>query len=71
MFISMSTSSAYCWHSDQVSIIQSLLLLENVAMHTEMHAGFRVYNEGTLVFSTVWFVCGYFGLFLENLLYLT
>ena len=22
-------------------------------MHTELHAGFRVYNEGTLVFSTV------------------
>ena len=31
-------------------------------MHTELHAGFRVY-EGTLVFSTVWFVCGYFDYF--------
>ena len=38
-------------------------------MHTELHAGFRVYNKETLVFSTVWFVCGYFLLFLETLLY--
>ena len=25
-----------------------------------LHAGFRVYNEGMVVFSVVWFVCGYF-----------
>ena len=40
-------------------------------MHTELHAGFRVYKEGTLVFSTVWFVCGYFKLKLSIFIFET